>query len=117
MNVIDVNYSPAIYFCRKEASKYIRDKFGANCAPQTLAKYACEGGGPRFYKFNRNPIYTDLDLDIWVRSKLSEPAICSDLPQAVTEEFIAAMGGDPQAAIWVHPEVDGITPEGDVDIE
>jgi hypothetical protein len=58
---------------RKEASQYLKEMWGVNCAPSTLAKYAVLGGGPAFRRVGRIPVYTTDDLDAWVVSKLSPP--------------------------------------------
>lgn len=57
---------------RREAAAYITDK-GLHCAPSTLAKLACIGGGPIFQKFGRHVIHTPSNLDIWVEERLSGP--------------------------------------------
>ena len=59
-----------LYLRRKGASAYLRDKFGLERAPSTLAKWAVTGGGPPFRLLNRVPLYTRADLDQWVASKL-----------------------------------------------
>jgi hypothetical protein len=61
---------PQIYFCRKQASAYLRDKFNVKREPGTLAKLAVTGGGPPFRLLNRVPLYTPDELDRWVASRL-----------------------------------------------
>jgi hypothetical protein len=56
---------------RREASVYLRAVWGIERAPATLAKLACIGGGPPFYKDGRIPIYDRPDLDDWAQSRLS----------------------------------------------
>jgi hypothetical protein len=58
---------------RAEAAQYIREMHGIPCAPATLAKYACLGGGPAFRKAGKFPIYAREDLDAWAVSRLSKP--------------------------------------------
>jgi hypothetical protein len=58
---------------RAEAAHYLREAHGIPCAPATLAKYACVGGGPAFRKAGKFPIYSRDDLDAWARSRLGEP--------------------------------------------
>ena len=58
---------------RKEASRYLEEKWGVSRAPSTLAKLAVIGGGPSFRRFNRVPYYEPEDLDVWVTSILSPP--------------------------------------------
>ena len=55
---------------RKEAARYLTDKRGLPMAAQTLAKLAVNGGGPRYRKFGRFPVYSPADLDGWSASKL-----------------------------------------------
>jgi len=61
---------PRIFLRRKEASAYLRRKFGLERAPSTLAKLAVIGGGPPFRRMNRIPLYDPADLDRWVASRL-----------------------------------------------
>ena len=58
---------------RKAASKYLLEVHGIVRAPSTLAKYAVIGGGPVFQLMGRDPVYTPVNLDEWVASKLSGP--------------------------------------------
>jgi hypothetical protein len=58
---------------RKEASKHLKEKWGVDRAPSTLAKLAVIGGGPPFQRLGRIPLYATDDLDEWVASKLSGP--------------------------------------------
>jgi hypothetical protein len=58
---------------RFEAADYLQKVHGVPCAPRTLAKLACVGGGPLFQKFGRLPRYRLADLDAWVASRLSRP--------------------------------------------
>jgi hypothetical protein len=58
------------YFRRVGASDYIRDRYGIPCQQATLAKYACVGGGPPFFKAGRIPIYPRTGLDEWARTRL-----------------------------------------------
>jgi hypothetical protein len=56
---------------RVEASHYLRQNWGIERAPSTLAKLACIGGGPRFETAGRIPLYPEPELDEWARSILS----------------------------------------------
>ncbi|WP_437871983.1 hypothetical protein ACSD7O_07180 [Methylorubrum extorquens] len=56
---------------RDAAAAYIVERYGIPCSPKTLAKLACLGGGPAFYKAGRIPLYADADLDAWACAKLS----------------------------------------------
>lgn len=55
---------------RDEASEYLRDTYNIRCAPATLAKMVSAGGGPRYHKVNRSPLYPVAELDIWARKQL-----------------------------------------------
>jgi len=57
---------------RDQAAAYLQQQFGAY-TPETLAKLACIGGGPKFRKMGRFPVYTRTDLDDWARSRMSPP--------------------------------------------
>jgi hypothetical protein len=59
---------------RADAARYLREAHGIPCAPATLAKLACVGGGPVFRKASgKFPIYALDDLDAWARTRLSKP--------------------------------------------
>lgn len=67
---------------RKEASRYLKDRWGLDRAPTTLAKLATIGGGPKFQKAARVPLYSTQDLDEWVKGMLTPPVgSTSELPQ------------------------------------
>ncbi len=55
---------------RPEASRYLQERYGLY-TPDTLAKLASIGGGPRFRKLGRIPLYDPDDLDEWVMSRMS----------------------------------------------
>lgn len=55
---------------RKEASDYLREAYGIPCAPATLAKMVSIGGGPRYHKVNRSPLYPVSELDAWAQRRL-----------------------------------------------
>jgi hypothetical protein len=57
---------------RAEAASYLRGTHGLPCAPATLAKYACIGGGPAFRKAGKFPIYSRDDLDAWAEQRLGK---------------------------------------------
>lgn len=63
------------YLRRDKAAQYLQERFGAYTA-ETLAKLACVGGGPRFQKLGRYPVYTLEELDAWAESRMSLP-VCS----------------------------------------
>jgi hypothetical protein len=55
---------------REQAADYLQEHYGAYTT-DTLAKLACVGGGPKFRKFGRFPVYTIEDLETWVQSRMS----------------------------------------------
>jgi len=55
---------------RDEASEYLRETYNIRCAPATLAKMVSTGGGPRYHKVNRSPLYPVAELDVWARKQL-----------------------------------------------
>ena len=55
---------------RKDAANYLREKYNYG-SEKMLAKEACVGGGPRFRKIGRFPIYTLEDLDEYALGKMS----------------------------------------------
>lgn len=59
-------------FRRANASKYLDYKFGIQIAPATLAKLACIGGGPAFFKSVRTPLYPREELDRWATERLGK---------------------------------------------
>ncbi|AWN44001.1 hypothetical protein DK389_30235 [Methylobacterium durans] len=61
---------------RWEAAQYLARRHGVEIAPSTLAKYACLGGGPKFQKSGRVPLYLIDELDHWAVNRLG-PLICS----------------------------------------
>ena len=60
------------YLRRHQAADYLQASYGFGTT-ETLAKLACVGGGPRFRKLGRFPVYTAMDLDDWAQSRLSAP--------------------------------------------
>ena len=56
---------------RHEASGYLKQKWGIDRKPSTLAKLAVQGGGPRFVKAGRFPLYPEHELDMWARRMIS----------------------------------------------
>jgi hypothetical protein len=91
---------PQIFLRRKEASAYLRRKFGLERAPSTLAKLAVIGGGPPFRRMNRVPLYAPADLDEWVASKLG-PRMRSTSDEAAEAKKQGAI--TPQSANSASP--------------
>ncbi len=69
---------------RDKAAEYLKTNWGFG-AVDTLASLASRGGGPRFRKLGRFPVYTEADLDEWAQSRLSDPvSSTSELPSKRT---------------------------------
>jgi hypothetical protein len=64
--------APLVNMRRAEAARYLLEAHGIPCAPATLAKYACIGGGPAFRKAGKFPIYAKADLDSWAGLRVSK---------------------------------------------
>jgi hypothetical protein len=60
------------YLRRDKAAEHLQATYGFGTT-ETLAKLACVGGGPRFRKLGRFPVYTPEDLDAWAQGRMSEP--------------------------------------------
>ncbi|GAY21195.1 helix-turn-helix transcriptional regulator [Sphingobium fuliginis] len=60
------------YLRRHQAADYLQANYGFGTT-ETLAKLACVGGGPRYRKLGRFPVYTPEDLQAWAESRLSSP--------------------------------------------
>lgn len=58
------------YLRRPQAAEYLKSRYGFTTTG-TLEKLASLGGGPKFTKIGRIPVYTPEDLDDWVRSRMS----------------------------------------------
>jgi hypothetical protein len=56
---------------RAKACEYLAARWGVIRDPKTLAKYAVVGGGPRFRKDGKFPVYPTDELDAWAQAKLS----------------------------------------------
>lgn len=63
----------------EEASRILAT-LGVPLAPATLTRLRCVGGGPRFTKFGRTPMYARQSLEDWADSRISpEVAANSEL--------------------------------------
>lgn len=65
--------APSRFLRRQTAAQYIRDRWGLPCQSSWLAKLAVVGGGPVFRKCGRFPVYEEVALDDWAKSRLSAP--------------------------------------------
>lgn len=57
---------------RNEASAYLLEKHGLSFQPQSLANLASRGGGPRFRKAGKTPLYPRDELDRWAEARLGD---------------------------------------------
>ena len=69
------NSDPALlstkqFLRRADAAAYITARYGFPCSRQWLAKLAVVGGGPKFRKAGKYPIYDPADLDQWAQSRI-----------------------------------------------
>jgi len=65
---------------RDKAAEYLQTTWGFGTI-ETLATLATRGGGPKFRKMGRYPVYTREDLDDWVKSRMSQRvSSTSELP-------------------------------------
>jgi hypothetical protein len=78
----NADIAPRRLLRRSGAAKHVEETFGIPVSPKTLAKLAVVGGGPKFRKAGRIPLYDPPDLDEWARSKLS-PLVSSTSELAV----------------------------------
>ncbi len=79
--------NPERHLRRAEASEYLRDVHNIQHSPKTLAKLAVTGGGPRFQKAGKFPLYPPVELDEYAR-KLLSPLVSS------TAELAAAKAAE-----------------------
>lgn len=71
---------------RSEASEYLLARHGISRTAATLAKLACNGGGPAFRKAGgKYVIYDKSELDRWANETIGQPrsstssnAVCND---------------------------------------
>ena len=66
--------SDARFIPRDAAAAYLRNEWALRTTKQSLAKLACCGGGPVFYRHGKKTVvYRREDLDEWAESKMSPP--------------------------------------------
>jgi hypothetical protein len=58
---------------RRDATAAALTEAGFHTSPKTLASLATRGGGPKFRKFGKYPVYRWGDALQWARAKLSPP--------------------------------------------
>jgi hypothetical protein len=67
----NADLAPRRLLRRSDAARHVTDNWGIPLSPKTLAKLAVVGGGPKFRKAGRTPLYDPTNLDEWARAKLS----------------------------------------------
>lgn len=65
------------HLTRLEAAQYLTRE-GFPCSSKTLAKLACQGGGPSFIKFGLRVLYRPDDLINWAVSRCRARSSTSD---------------------------------------
>jgi len=63
--------TPKKFRPRKAAAARIFERWGYKISGQTLAKLACNGGGPPYRKIGSQTVYADDECDAWVQRRLS----------------------------------------------
>lgn len=63
--------SPTQRLRRAQACCYLKNTWGIERSPSTLAKYAVSGSGPRYQLEGRTPLYPTFELDEWAKGRLS----------------------------------------------
>ena len=58
------------YLRRNQAAAYLVERYGVY-KTETLTRYASVGGGPKFRRIGRFPVYTAADLDEWAAARIS----------------------------------------------
>jgi hypothetical protein len=56
----------------EEAADWLKRR-GTPQSAKTLGKLRSVGGGPKYRKFGRKPVYTEVWLEDWVNTRLSDP--------------------------------------------
>jgi hypothetical protein len=63
----------ANWFSRKDASAYLKARWGLSCVVYTLARYAANGTGPEYQRVGPRAVYAREALDQWAKTKLTAP--------------------------------------------
>lgn len=66
---------PKVY-TRQEAAEALTS-WGFPIVKSTLETLACRGGGPRYSRWGRTPLYAEADLREWVQGRLKPVASTS----------------------------------------
>ncbi len=76
---------------RWEASEYLLATHGLSVATATLAALAVKGGGPKFNKAGRWPLYPLEELDAWARERLG--AVVANTSEAAANKVRSPRAG------------------------
>jgi hypothetical protein len=68
------------WLSRREASAYLRERYGIKLGPAALANLAVDGGGPPMHKDGgRLVAYARADLDAWAPKRMRRVTSTSEL--------------------------------------
>src|SRR4051812_4761441 len=85
---------------RRETAALISARY-FQLAAQTLARYACRGGGPCYYKAGHRALYAESDVRAWAESRLGGPVrFAREAPAVATARAKNAA----RSATPCHPE-------------
>jgi hypothetical protein len=97
MSEIDTTVWPE-WLNRREASAYLRARYGIKLGPAALANLAVEGGGPPYHKDGGRLVsYYRTDLDSWAPKRMRRVKSTSELRQRA-EQHRNQMRDDSPAA-------------------
>ncbi len=77
---------------RREPAAAALTEIGFKTSAKTLATLATRGGGPRYRKFGRYPVYCWRDLVTWAQSRLG-PVVTSTSQLDAARQHDRAQGG------------------------
>lgn len=90
MSDIDNIIWPA-WLSRREASDYLRARYGIKLGPAALANLAVDGGGPPYHKDGgRLVAYFREDLDAWAPTRMRRVSSTSELRNAPAPAHVGA---------------------------
>jgi hypothetical protein len=78
---------------RHEAATFLCER-GYRVAVASLNKWACVGGGPRFRRFGRRPLYAPTDLLASAEARTSLPVRSTSEADVVVRKRSATSGGE-----------------------
>jgi hypothetical protein len=68
----DIDKRDGPLLTRRQAVEHIVKQHRVPMTPQKLARLASKGGGPRYRKFGKKPLYDPPSLDDWVIQEFSK---------------------------------------------